>query len=136
MNERPFLDKSNKPDPGTLPDALGNLFAGYQELTALAGSYHQEWTFTKSSGWTLKIHDRKKALFYLIPLRGGFKISLAIRPAERDAFLEDDDLANLHEKLSSAKKYVEGFALQFDVADPAELPALALFMKKLIALRG
>ena len=136
MNARPFLEKSNQPNDQTLQAALGSLHAAYQDLIALADSYQQAWTFTKSSGWMLKIHDRKKALFYLIPLRGGFKISLAIRPAEREALLRDDELADLHEKISSSKKYSEGFALQFDIASPQELPLLVLFMKKLIAIRG
>jgi hypothetical protein len=135
MAERPFPDKSNKPTEQTIQAALGGTYTYYQKIVRLASSFLQEWTFTKSSGWMLKLYDRKKALFYLIPLKNGFKLSLTIRDDERDAFLRDSELATIHEKISSSKKYTEGFALQFDITNKGEFQALELFIQKLIAIR-
>ena len=135
MAERPFLDKSNKPTEQTIQAALGSTYIYYKKVIGLASSYLQEWTFTKSSGWMLKLYDRKKALFYLIPLKNGFKLSLTIRDDERDAFLRDGELAIMHDKISSSKKYTEGFALQFDIANKSEFQPLELFIQKLIAIR-
>ena len=100
MTERPFLDKSNKPTEQTIQATLGSTYIYYKKVVGLASSYLQEWTFTKSSGWMLKLYDRKKALFYLIPLKNGFKLSLTIRDEERDAFLCDDELAVMRDKIS------------------------------------
>jgi hypothetical protein len=136
MNERPFLDKSNKPTEQTLQAALGSVHIHYKKIISLTGSYLQEWTFTKSSGWMLKLHDRRKALLYLIPLYGGFKISLTIRENERNAFLCDDELSTMHDKISSSKKYPEGFALQFEIANKKGFQPLELFIRKLIAIRA
>jgi hypothetical protein len=136
MNERPFLDKSNKPTEQNIQSALGSMFTNFQKTIGLTNSYSQEWTFTKSSGWMLKIYDRKKALFYLIPLKDGFKISLTIREDERKAFLSDDELERMHDKISSSKKYSEGFALQFDIANKNDFQPLELFIGKLIAMRA
>jgi hypothetical protein len=94
-----------------------------------------EWTFSQSSGWILKVHDRKKALFYLIPLKDGLKISLTMRESERAALLRDKELAGMHTAISSSKKYAEGFALQFGLADEKGFRSFELFIRKLIAIR-
>ena len=113
MEARPFTDKQQMPEETTLRAVLGSRFDDYEQLTVLASSYSQTWNFSKSSGWMLKVFDRKKALFYLIPLNNAFKISLTIRENEREKLLEDAELAGLREKISAAKKYPEGYALQF-----------------------
>lgn len=84
----------------------------------------------------LKLHDRRKALLYLIPLYGGFKVSLTVRENERNAFLSDGELSTMHDKISSSKKYPEGFALQFEIANKKEFQPLELVIRKLIAIRA
>ena len=135
MDERPFMDKSAQPEEAALQAALESSQPFYERLLALAEGYSSEWGFTKSGGWLLKLFDRKKALLYLIPLKGAFKISLTLREAEKQAFLEDQELASLHESLLTSKKYVEGFALQFEVRDDKGFQAAELLIGKLIALR-
>jgi hypothetical protein len=135
MDERPFLDKSIKPTLHALQAVLGSTYTHFNKTISLVRAYSQEWTFSKSGGWMLKIYDRNKALLYLIPLNNGFKISLAIRENERAAFLRDDELGMMHDKISGSKKYIEGFALQFEVANKNEFQSLELFLRKLIAIR-
>jgi hypothetical protein len=135
MEERPFKDKQQMPDEVSLRAALGSRFNDYLQLTLLANSYSQAWNFSKSSGWMLKVFNHQKALFYLIPLINAVRISLAIREKERDILLEDHDLSELHEKITSAKQYVEGFALQFEVNKAVDLPILIMFLKKLMVIR-
>ena len=135
MEERPFIENSIKPTDQTIQVALRSTYIYYKNVVDLASSFSQEWTFSNSGGWMLKVYDRKKALFYLIPLNDSFKISLTLRENERQAFLLDDELKMLHDKISSSKKYVEGFALQFEIANKNEFQSLELFIRKLIALR-
>jgi len=135
MNERPFTDKLIKPTDQILQAVLRSIYIYYKNVVDLASSFSQEWIFSKSSGWMLKVYDRKKALFYLIPLNDSFIISLAIRKDEQEAFLRDDELKLLHEKISSSKKYLEGFALQFEIANKNEFQSLELFIRKLMPLR-
>ena len=136
MEQRPFIEKSIKPTDQTIQAALRSTYICYKNVVDLASSFSQEWTFSNSGGWMLKVYDRKKALFYLIPLNDSLKISLAIRENEREAFLRDDELKMLHAKISSSKKYIEGFALQFEIANKNEFQSLELFIRKLIALRA
>jgi len=135
MDERPFLDRSIKPTPHTLQAVLGSTNTHFNKIISLVSAYSKEWTFSKSGGWMLKIYDRHKALLYLIPMNNGFKISLAIRENERAAFLGDDELGMMHAKISGSKKNIEGFALQFEVANKNEFQSLELFVRKLIAIR-
>jgi hypothetical protein len=83
----------------------------------------------------LKVFDARKALFFLIPLKGGFKVSMAVRATERNAFLQDGELRMLQEKLSSSKKYSEGFALQFNITNRDDFQPVEQLIKKLITLR-
>jgi hypothetical protein len=136
MDERPFMNKTAQPEEAALQAALGGSQLFYERLLALADGYSREWGFTKSGGWLLKLFDRKKALLYLIPLNGAFKISLTLREAERESLLQDQELASLHESLLASKKYVEGFALQFEVREADGFRAAELLIGKLIALRG
>jgi hypothetical protein len=136
MEERPFLVKSIKPTEQAIQVALGSTYTYYKSVVDLASSFSQEWAFTKSGGWTLKLSDRKKALFYLIPLNNRFKISLAIRENERETFLRDNELEMMHDKILLSKKYIEGFALQFEIANKNEFQSLELCIRKLIAMRS
>ena len=51
----------------------------------------------------LKIYDKKKALFYLVPLHGAIKISMAIRESEKEAFLADTDMTSYYKSLHNAR---------------------------------
>ncbi|HEX7492298.1 MAG TPA: DUF3788 family protein [Candidatus Limnocylindrales bacterium] len=133
--DRPFSDPALKPTESAIESTIGQSFDRYQSVLALASSFSREWNFSRGSGWMLKIHDGKKALLYLIPLAGRFKISMAIRETERDALQADQQLAELHAKLASAKKYSEGLALQFDIDEAADFAVVASFLSRLIAVR-
>jgi len=135
MKLRPFLDKSNKPAEPSLRSSLGNAYSYYESAIDIAAAFWHEWTFSRSSGWILKVHDRKKALFYLIPLKDALKISLTMRESERAALLRDKELAGMHAAISSSRKYAEGFALQFAIADEQGFRSFELFIRKLIAIR-
>ncbi|MGZ7117451.1 MAG: DUF3788 family protein [Methanobacterium sp.] len=135
MNIRPFSDKETEPTEEKLKQTLGVSYVYYNELIEIADSFLKDWNFSKGSGWMLKVHDKKKALFYLIPFNDKFKISMAIRENERKAFLEDDELEKIHNLIKSSKEYREGYALRFDVRNADDFGIIELLIKKLIARR-
>lgn len=135
MEERPFMDKDAKPIEEKLKQTMGDSYSNYNELMEIADSFLKDWNFSKSSGWMLKVHDKKKALFYLIPLEGEFKISMAIRENERSSFLKDNELELIHDVIKSSKKYREGYALRFDIKNDDDFKILSLLIKKLINFR-
>jgi hypothetical protein len=133
--EHPFLDKNSQPTIESLEMALGTAFPYYRQSIELASTFVQDWNFSKSSGWMLKVHDKKKALFYLIPLHNAIKIGMTIRESEKQAFLEDTELSSLHNEIIGAKKYSEGFGLQWDIIDEPSFTPFQILLLKLIKLR-
>ena len=133
--DRPFMDAAAQPTALALESVLGRAFGRYESLLSLAPAFAREWNFSKTGGWMLKVHDGRKGLCYLIPVDCGFKVSLAIRESEREALMADPDLSALHDALASAKKYSEGFGVQFEVDDKADFAVVESFMTKLIAAR-
>ena len=135
INDRPFIDKSFKPDKQSLQAALGSVYPCFINFLNMASAFSQAWIFSKTGGWMLKIYDSKKALFYLIPLTEGFKISLAIRENERNHYLREDRFNAIHEIILSSKKVSEGFALHFDITSPQDFLKIDQFIEKLIDFR-
>ena len=135
MDQRPFTDKSVQPDEQLLKKALGKAFKFYTELDNLTTTFKKDWNYSKSSGWMQKVHDGKKALYYFIPLKDAFMLSLAIREQEKDDFLSMKSMAVLHEDLKNAKKYSEGYALKFYVTDAASFSAYLLLIGSLVGKR-
>jgi Protein of unknown function (DUF3788) len=133
--DRPFGNPSFQPTEEGLEAALGAAIGRFDVVRGLAVDFAQEWGFYRGSGWMLRVHDEHKALLYLTPLRGAFRISMAIREGERDALVADPALATLRPALSSARKLPEGFALTFDVDGQMDFGPLRSFVEKLIAAR-
>lgn len=135
MEERPFSDKGAEPTQKELKQALRDSFVYYNGLMEITLPFSRDWNFSNSSGWMLKVHHKHKALFYLIPLQDGFKISMAIRENERKSLLEDNGLKSIHNQIKSAKKYREGYALRFNVKNKEDFHLQELFIRKLITFR-
>jgi hypothetical protein len=134
-DDRPFLAKARKPTAPTLARALAKTSVLFARLDELTEGFRKDWSHSKSSGWTLKIHDGKKALAYVIPLSRSFRVSLAIREKERATLLADPNVAAVHEALRQAKQYAEGYALRFDVTDGDSYDPVARLLRGVIAAR-
>ena len=135
MEDRPLYDKSVRPDITILKSTLNKTFRYYDELINSTNEFKHEWNYSKISGWMLKISDRKKALLYVIPLTGSFKISLTLRENEKEILLNEQEFADLHDQIKNAKKFIEGFALQFMITDKESYAKGIKLIKKLIGLR-
>jgi hypothetical protein len=134
-DDRPFRDRARPPTAEALARALGRTHRGYATLMRIVGELTTAWTHSKASGWMLKVHDGKKALFYLVPLVDAFTVSMAVRPEEREALLRDESLAHVRERLRAAKKAAEGYVLRFHVDDPSRASEPIEIVERLIAAR-
>jgi Protein of unknown function (DUF3788) len=134
MVERVFFDESTKPSEKSLRAALGDFYNNFKDLMDISDSFSKDWNFSKRSGWMLKVHDKKKALFYVIPMKNEFIVSMAIRDNERIMYINDLELKKIHDKLLTAKKYKEGFLLRFKTDDD-DYETFELLIRKLIPCR-
>ena len=134
MVEIVFFDESTEPSEKSLKTGLAEFYNNFKDLMDISDSFFKDWNFSKRSGWMLKVHDKKKALFYIIPMRNEFRVSMAIRDNERIKFMNDFELKKIHDKLLEAKKYREGFLLRFNASDD-DYETFQLLIKKLIHFR-
>jgi hypothetical protein len=112
---------------------LGPRFRGLLRRTTGLSSV---WTFSKGSGWLLKIQDRRKVLCYVIPHHGGFVVRGTVRETEREALSQIGELEPMRLDLESARKYPEGYLVQVDVFDADSADLLDRFINELMKLRG
>jgi hypothetical protein len=136
MKEKVFLEKKDKPIEKALAVSLGKAYGFYEKILEITCQFPRDWVYTKSGGWMLRIHDRKKALLYLIPLKHQLKVSMTIRESERTALLEDKGLSDLHDRIENAKRFVEGFALQFLIGNSSDYGLFEKLILKVITLRS
>lgn len=134
--ERPFRDPKRAPSDADVVAALQRSAPFYRALADQTATFEKEWIHSKAGGWMAKVHDGQKALCYVVPLVGSFRVSLTVRPAEREALLADARVAELHERLRGAKRYAEGHALRFDVDDRATATVVRELLARIIELRA
>jgi hypothetical protein len=134
MIERVFTDQTTELTVITLKAAFEDVYTQFNDLITITGAFSKNWNFSRSSGWILKVHDKKKALFYIIPFNKEFEVSMAIRKNERKQFLMDTELKKIHENLLSAKKYREGYAIRFKSID-VDYDTFKCMIIKLLTIR-
>jgi hypothetical protein len=135
MEERQFCSQENKPNIENLQNIFKKAFSFYIKLNEVTKEYKHEWNFSKTGGWMEKVADKKKALYYLIPLAASFKISLTIRENERKDFIENTEMNEYKKDVEEAKKYSEGYNLQFIVNNETAYEYYLKFIKHIMDLR-
>lgn len=126
-----FIEKQNKPSEKSLAGALKESYDSFIELVRLTDSLMQEWKFySPKYGWSFKVFQKKKVLFYLTPGSGQFLLGMALRENEKDLILNSNVSAGLKADLVDGEKVMEGYPLRFEVKSKAQLTDI----KKVIAL--
>lgn len=125
-----FPDESNPPDDRALQSALGPAFPPIAEIlarthTALPPAA-AAWQYSKQAGWYRVAVLKKRRLFYLVPKRGDFRLSLILGRKAIAALETGPHAREVARLLKTAKRYPEGTAFSFDrtSCDPALVAAL------------
>lgn len=136
-NRVPFDRKETHPDEAKLKDVLGELYAAYQDIRTWTQDYRHEWKFYGPKyGWQLKVTQKGKALFYLVPLEKSFRVGFAVREKEKEILLNSKLRGQAKEELTLAKKYPEGYPLRFLVRKKSEMKAVRLVIETVLSLRS
>jgi uncharacterized protein DUF3788 len=120
-----FDDPSAPPAERELIAALGSAGPLWRRLTrelrAAHGPLADEWSFSKTFGWTLRLKQPARALVHLTPNRSHFLASFALGEkacaAVRDAGIPAAMLAII----DAAPKYAEGRGVRIPVRTKADL---------------
>ena len=135
--EVPFDRKDAGPDESRLKRVLGEVYVAYQEILTMTGSCPREWKYYgKKFGWQLRVMHKAKALLYLSPLAGSFRVGCAVRENEREALLNSSLPVKLRQELAAAKKYAEGYPLRLLVKRGSDMKSVRLIFRTLQSTRS
>ena len=136
MTTSVFDNKTKLPDDRSLGRVLKDTKSVWQEiithLDAEYGEIRREWKhYSQKSGWVVKVVQKKRTLFYLIPHDGYFDLAFvfgdkAVAAAEQST-LPKKMLAELRD----ARRYVEGRGLSVPVKSSRALKSI----KTLVAIK-
>lgn len=128
-----FVDKAVMPTEEMLKNTLGGSYDVLSSLKDYSNEYDDityEWKmYSKKSGWTQLVKQKKRTLFYILPRENYFEVSFVFGDRAVEA-LEASDLAdNLKKELREARKYMEGRGLSISLQADSKLKDVLLLLK-------
>jgi hypothetical protein len=116
-----FTDKESVPDDGCLKVSLGATYEFWQIFVNYVHSLYpksiEEWSFSKSGGWSFRIKDSRRAIIYLLPRDGFFKAAFVFGQKAADEVFKSEVATAIKTELESAKAYAEGRGIRIEVKD-------------------
>ncbi|MDR1223396.1 MAG: DUF3788 domain-containing protein [Tannerella sp.] len=116
-----FTDKESVPDDESLKVSLGTTYEFWQTFVDYVPSVYpksvEEWSFSKSGGWSFRIKDSRRAIIYLLPRDGFFKAAFVFGQKAADEVFKSEVAIAIKTELESAKAYAEGRGIRIEVKD-------------------
>lgn len=120
MDKSVFTDKLVMPDDTSLRDVLGDTYELWQEIKAevkgrMAG-VEEQWSYGGDKfGWSFRLKDKKRAIIYLLPRAGFFKVSMVFGQKAYEQITASDVPDFIKEELAAARVYAEGRGIRMIV---------------------
>ena len=112
-----FPDEKRQPAESDLPGALGHAFGPLAKVLERLRAAHPdiapEWKYSARSGWHLIYNRKKRRLFYLVPARGEFRLSLILGGNAIAALQAGPCAKQMPALLKGARRYPKGTAFSF-----------------------
>ena len=127
-------DKAVVPDDKQLEAAIGKSFKLWSEIRRhILERYDkivEEWSYSgKNYGWSWRAKQGKRALVYLIPQKGFFLAAFCFGD-KAVAMIEESDVPEaIKESLRTAKKYVEGRGIRFEVRKAGDVKTVRTLLE-------
>jgi len=133
MATNEFAGSATQPSDGDLSSALGNQRALWDELLEklrALGIDGREWSsYSRKSGWALKVIRKQRVIVYLNPMHGGFRASFALGDRAVEQALSGKFPEKVLTIIREARRYAEGTAVRLEVnshTDVATVVKLAM----------
>jgi hypothetical protein len=115
-----FYDKTAEPAENELAAALGPAGKLWHELRLRIASEFapltEEWVFSgKNYGWSLRLKQKKRAVLYMKPLEGHFRVSFAFGEKAVKAAHQSGLPASVLKLIDNGPKYPEGWGVRMEV---------------------
>ena len=131
-----FTDLKKKPQTSELEVPLAKTFSLWIEIRDFVLENYpaavEEWHVSvKKYGWGFRIKDKKRAIIYLSPRNGFFKVTMIFGQKATDKILSSDISEYIKSELLNSKVYMEGRVIRLEINDGATLEDI----KKLILIK-
>jgi hypothetical protein len=125
-----FGDKSHQPHEDELIDVLGEAAALWsalkEQVSAQCVQFSEEWVYSgKPYGWSLRLKEKKRAIIYLTPWKGYFRVAFAFGEKAALAAHQSELPPSVLEIIDNAPKYAEGRAIRLEVRSDADVQIAA-----------
>ena len=129
METSAFLEKAQVPQADEVAEVLGESAAFWEEIRIrmdeLFPPIKEDWAWSgKQHGWALRLRQKKRAVLYLTPIEGWFRVSFAFGERAAEAAREADLPASVLDVIEAAPRYPEGRAVRLDVRDAETVPTV------------
>jgi hypothetical protein len=126
MDQSIFLNKKDIPSMDDLRIKLGKKYDLWNQIRSfIAVKYPgaiQEWNYPgEKYGWSFRIKDKKRAIVYLLPREGFFKVAFVFGQKATDQILSMRISDEIKETLNAARVYAEGRGIRLAVKDESLL---------------
>lgn len=121
-----FDDKLRKPSATELTKVLGRKGKIWDELKEKISAQHrpltEEWVYSgKNYGWSLRLKQKKRAILYMTPCDGFFRVAFAFGEKAVKAAHESDLPVTVLDLIDNAPKYVEGRAVRMEIKSSKDI---------------
>jgi len=129
MAESIFAEKKVIPSEAVLNESLKDNRGLWDKMIALSGG-SGEWKFyTKAAGWTYQVKHGKRALFYMIPKDGLFRLIFVYGKRAVEAAKSAGLPEQVMKDLLEAKVYAEGRSVSVTVNDDYDMDTAQKLLK-------
>jgi hypothetical protein len=124
-----FIGCTEQPGPVEVAGALGETAELWEQLVnwlaTEKGVTDQEWkSSSPKHGWTLRLKLKKRAILYLSPCAGCFRVAFALGDRAVAAARQSDLPKSLMKVIDGAPKYAEGTGVRLMVKRQADLAGI------------
>ncbi|WP_340111054.1 DUF3788 family protein [Maribellus mangrovi] len=122
MESSYFTDLDKKPDFSDLKTPLGSLFPVWMKIRDFAVEKYpkaiEEWHVSvKRYGWSFRIKDKRRAIVYLSPQKGHFRLTMVFGQKATDQIIVTDIADAIKKELLNSRVYAEGRVIRLDIYD-------------------
>lgn len=133
MDTSIFSNKNNIPGDSDLINSLGNTYPLWQEIKEYVHAGYpaavDEWNYPgEKYGWSFRIKDKKRAILYLLPRDGFFKVAFVFGQKAMDNIVQSRIADGIKSELESARVYAEGRGIRIEIRDKDLLKDIKLLI--------
>ncbi|MDR2707128.1 MAG: DUF3788 domain-containing protein [Nitrososphaerota archaeon] len=129
-----FNDKTVTPNNSMITTGIADTYTMWEELYSYVkitySNITEEWKYYgKTSGWCLKLVNKKRNLLFFIPLKGYFRIRIVLSE-KAVTHPEINELSNeIKKAIHTATPYIEGRSIDIDISQREQIEAIKNLLK-------